>query len=433
MWMLAAAALLGNALPAQNITGTWQGIVSVGGTPFRQIFRFVKADSGWKMVYYSLEEASDSVDATSVTLQGRSLKLVFGPYFGSRGGASYEGTLAADGRSLSGTWIEPDGRYPLTLHRVRGKEEWAVAPHSHSIRFIQVDTGVKLEVLDWGGTGRPLVFLSGLGDAAHVFDFFAPKFTQRYHVYGITRRGFGASSSPAFTRTNYLADRLGDDVLAVIDSLGLHRPVLVGHSIAGEELSSIGSRHPEKVAGLVYLDAGYGYAFYDGARGELFFDRRDLIDQLQRLHLSKLAPAEARALVHTLRDSTLPRFEKDLDRTAKIVDGMPANGPMPDTTPNAGSAIQDGEEKYTSISVPILAIYATPHKVEPMPGVDSAGLAAWWATRDSNTAGYATAFERGVPSARVVRIPNSTHYVFETNEADVLREVNAFLAGLARE
>ena len=33
--------------------------------------------------------------------------------------------------------------------------------------------------------------------------------------------------------------------------------ILAGHAIAGEELSSIGSRYPERVAGLVCLDAGY--------------------------------------------------------------------------------------------------------------------------------------------------------------------------------
>jgi pimeloyl-ACP methyl ester carboxylesterase len=38
--------------------------------------------------------------------------------------------------------------------------------------MIQVEPDVKLEVLDWGGTGRPLVLLSGLGDTAHVFDKF---------------------------------------------------------------------------------------------------------------------------------------------------------------------------------------------------------------------------------------------------------------------
>jgi len=43
-------------------------------------------------------------------------------------------------------------------------------------------------------------------------------------VYGISRRGYGASSSP---ESGYTADRLGDDVLAVIDALKLNRPVLV--------------------------------------------------------------------------------------------------------------------------------------------------------------------------------------------------------------
>ena len=81
---------------------------------------------------------------------------------------------------------------------------------AHTVQFITVDENVKLEVLDWGGSGRPVVLLTGLGNNAHVYDKFAPKLTASYHVYGITRRGFGASSAPA---TGYSADRLGDDVL----------------------------------------------------------------------------------------------------------------------------------------------------------------------------------------------------------------------------
>jgi len=82
-----------------------------------------------------------------------------------------------------------------------------------------------------------------------------------FHVYGITRRGFGESG---FSAEGYGADRLGDDVLAVLNALKLSRLVLVGHSIAGEELSSVANRHPERVAGLVYLDAAYPYAFDNG-------------------------------------------------------------------------------------------------------------------------------------------------------------------------
>src|ERR1700733_3556936 len=38
-----------------------------------------------------------------------------------------------------------------------------------STRFVEVEKGVKLEVLDWGGTGRPVVLLAGLGNTAHAF------------------------------------------------------------------------------------------------------------------------------------------------------------------------------------------------------------------------------------------------------------------------
>src|SRR5580698_1479317 len=118
----------------------------------------------------------------------------------------------------------------------------AASAQTPRIQFITVDRvsdkDVKLEVIDFGGAGRPLVLLAGLGSDAHAFNKFAPKLTARYHVYGITRRGFGVSSAPS---TGYTADRLGDDVLAVLDYLKLDRPILVGHSIAGEELSSIGS------------------------------------------------------------------------------------------------------------------------------------------------------------------------------------------------
>ena len=134
-------------------------------------------------------------------------------------------------------------------------------PSSHVSRFIPVGQDVRLEVLDWGGAGRPLVLLPGGGDTAHVFDDFAPKLTSDFHVYGITRRGFGESGFAPLTSG---ADTFGDDVLAVLDALKLESPVLVGHSIGGQELSSIGTRYPNRVAALVYLDAAYPYAFDNG-------------------------------------------------------------------------------------------------------------------------------------------------------------------------
>src|SRR5262245_37345024 len=69
-------------------------------------------------------------------------------------------------------------------------------PYPHKTRFVEVEKGVKLEVLDWGGSGRPVILLAGLGRTAHNFDTFAPKLLKDYRVYAITRRGYGYSSQP---------------------------------------------------------------------------------------------------------------------------------------------------------------------------------------------------------------------------------------------
>src|SRR5436853_3472878 len=103
--------------------------------------------------------------------------------------------------------------------------------------------------------------LAGGGFTAHVFDDFAPKLAASWHVYGITRRGFGTSG---YSATQTPAERLGEDVVAVIDALKMNRPVLVGHSIADAEMSSVAKNHPDRIAGMVYLDAAYSYAFDNG-------------------------------------------------------------------------------------------------------------------------------------------------------------------------
>ena len=52
------------------------------------------------------------------------------------------------------------------------------------------------------------------------------------------------------------------------------------------------------------------------------------------------------------------------------------------------------------------------------------------ATLDALTEKQAKAFEDGVPTARVIRLRGAHHYVYLSNEADVLREMRAFLTGL---
>ena len=309
------------------------------------------------------------------------------------------------------------------LNNATPRDSW---PHTMSIT---VDDNVKLEVLDWGGSGRSLVFLAGLGDTAHVFDEFAPKLTEKYHVYGITRRGFGASSAPIPSSANYSADRLGDDVLAVIDSLKLDRPVLVGHSMAGEELSSVGSRHPDKVAGLIYLEAAYSYAYYDRAQGDLLLDALELRKKLEQFVPGK-GPQDQKPLEQELLQTDLPRFETDLQEQQKVLQSMSPRTQRPDDVPPAVQAILAGEQEFTNVPVPILAIFANPHDLGSMFKDDPAARSAAVARDVAYTGTQAKAVQTGLPTSRVVQLPNADHYVFQSNESDVLREMNAFLNSL---
>ncbi|MEZ2347838.1 alpha/beta fold hydrolase [Terriglobus sp. RCC_193] len=300
---------------------------------------------------------------------------------------------------------------------------------SHATRFIAVEKDVLLEVIDWGGSGRPLVFLAGLGNTAHVFEMFAPRFTATNHVYGITRRGFGASSAPVPADGVYSADRLGDDVLAVIASLNLDRPVLVGHSIAGEELSSIGSRHPERIAGLIYLDAGYAYAYYPRDRGDLQIDANDLERSLNRLYQG--GPVGRKPLVDALLKVGLPQLERDLQAEQKALKSFPDRPRIArDDIESIEGAIFQGEQKYTEIRSPTLAFFAVPHHYPGLENEEPIAVAAVKARDLADSSAQAKAFEEGIPGARVIRLPNADHYVFRSNEVDVEREMLAFLKAL---
>ena len=97
-------------------------------------------------------------------------------------------------------------------------------------KFVSVAPGVNLEVLDWGGSGETMVLLTGSGDNAHVYDYFAFQFTDFFHVIGITRRGWLPSSQPLPSkppRTGYDVDTRAGDYIKVLDTLGIKKVVFV--------------------------------------------------------------------------------------------------------------------------------------------------------------------------------------------------------------
>lgn len=423
--LLAVVACCCTVLSAQDISGIWQGTLNAGGG-LRTVLKIESSgNGGLKGTFYSIDQSSQGLSIPAITLQNSVLKFSIQEVDGD-----YEGRLSADGNAITGSWHQGQS-FPLNFQRATQETAWKIDPTPHTMQFVPVDAGVKLEVLDWGGIGRPLILLAGLGNTAHDFDRFALKLTGAYHVYGITRRGFGASSAPRPDDENYSADRLGDDILAVMAALKIERPVLAGHSIAGEELSSIGTRYPEKVAGLIYLDAGYGYAYYDdhAEAGDTASDSAELRRAMDKL-FAPVSIGEHKAIVKQLLEETLPRFERDLRDVQKQLAAMPDNTPAPPDTPSfrIASAIQRGMQSYRGVKCPVLAIFAVPHNFGPSAPKDPDLIAR----RNARDLAQVAAFQAGNPGAHVVRLPNADHFIFLSNEADVLREMNAFLSKLPR-
>lgn len=301
------------------------------------------------------------------------------------------------------------------------------------VEFITVEPGVRLQVLDWGGPPphgpkSALVFLSGLGLTAHEFDGFAPQFVGQYHVYGITRRGFGDSSRPEPTLANYSAERLGEDVLAVIAALHLDRPVLAGHSIAGEEMSWVGSVHPEKVAGLIYLDAAYAFAYDARLPDDWWMGMIDLRQRIEALRAGATIDAQyAREFLESTK-----RLEIASQALVQQMASLP--GPPPPAPSPIPLAVIFGEEEFTRIQTPAMAIFACPHSLRslPIPVTGASGQAQALLQRQdaARCTAQSDAFEKGNPSDPVVRIANADHAVFNSNPKEVERAMNDFLAKL---
>lgn len=244
----------------------------------------------------------------------------------------------------------------------------------------------------------------------------------------------------------------------------------MGHSIAGEELSSVGSRYPERVAGLIYLDAAYSYAYYYRGVDSFDIDAAELRHKLDQLAKGSTSQTQ---LVEDLLQKNLPVFERDLQEIRELDKAAPAKPvrPLPragdlasfpafrvwvkrtqgiyfpeaelrethesapgggvgKARPGSASDIIAGEQKYENIRVPVLAVYANPKEPSPYTYKTPAERAAVKTILTRRADAEIKAFQAGVPSAHIVRVAHANHYVFLSNESDVLREMNAFLAAL---
>lgn len=175
--------------------------------------------------------------------------------------------------------------------------------------------------------------------------------------------------------------------------------MLAGHSVAGEELSSIGARRSDRIAGLIYLDAAWD------------------------------------------RTYVVPKENKDRGKEGSFAKmGIPEQPkPIPGRF-NPEDEVRAGVEKpdYARIRVPALALYAAARSwKELMPGSPEITDPEKQAAAEQVVAAaarirkhMAESFRAGVVNSRVVEIQGASHYLFQTRDAEILREMRAFLESL---
>jgi pimeloyl-ACP methyl ester carboxylesterase len=312
-------------------------------------------------------------------------------------------------------------RVPSRLPRDDG---W-VDSTKHQAGFITVQRGVRIHYLDFGGSGPPLFLIPGIGNTAHAYDDFAPALTDKYHVYAMTRRGFGESSHPA---RGYDMQRLVLDIRAVMDSLKLTRVDLVGHSFAGQEMTKFVRAYPERVRRMVYLDGAFDNAAVDSVAQEIFttpmlYPPKDpLRDQ---------DTATYRAYVNYVRSSRGVRIPESDIRVRVKYDGIIEELGVGYT--GIGREATNEPQEWDKLPRPALGIFALRERFEQSEPwvkadtmwredvkayIDKAKEVTEWAMKD---------FLRA-PKSEVLAISGGHHWIFVSHRDRVLAAVREFLA-----
>ncbi len=300
-------------------------------------------------------------------------------------------------------------------------------PIPPQVKMITLEPGVELELLDWGGQGDPIMFLAGLGNSAHVYENFAHHFVANHRVYGLTRRGYGASSQPKY---GYDIPTLALDIKRVMDHQQIERITLIGHSIAGDEMTAFATTFPDRVNRLVYLDAAY--------------DRSDFVNLMRKAPYPPQAQPvmsaadstsflTVTAYLSNMFGMTYPEAEVLATRTFAN-DGRLKGSVTPD---HIGVKIIMSLEtpNYQAVKCPTLAIYAVfNHVYELFPNYEE------FDQKNKQIAHHSMEvlkpyvldqiqyFKDQMAGEQVVQFDGADHFIFLTHEREVVTELLEFLA-----
>ena len=302
----------------------------------------------------------------------------------------------------------------------------------HKSDFVNVN-GIRLHYLDWGGSGDVLLCLAGMGCNAHIFDDLAPRFTDKFHVMALTRRGHGESDHP---ETGYDVATLTEDILQFLDVLGIKKVILAGHSMANVELSHFSALYPERVLKLIFLDAAYdrSTAFYKDMVENSPFRRIqppgldvDYYSPEEYFAAMKKAYPSFKAIwTEAMEQQSLHEITKTAD--GKIIDRMSDEISKAITNTLTSYVPEDSKIKAATLAFFALSKGMYSISTDWMTDQQKAEIMNHVQTRENFwTQESIELFQRNVPHAKVVEIADGHHYCFIAQEELVYEEMRKFL------
>ncbi len=120
---------------------------------------------------------------------------------------------------------------------------------------VTLPNGVQLAARRAGTGGRTFVLVHGLASNARLWDGVATRVAAAGHTaIAVDQRGHGLSSAPT---DGYDTDTCADDLAALVETLGLARPVVAGQSWGGNVVLSLAARHPAVAGAVCCVDGGW--------------------------------------------------------------------------------------------------------------------------------------------------------------------------------
>jgi pimeloyl-ACP methyl ester carboxylesterase len=288
--------------------------------------------------------------------------------------------------------------------------------------FVKV-RGVRLQYLDWGGIGEGLLFVPGGCDTAYVFGDIAPAFTDHFHVVSFTPRGCGQSDHPV---SGYDLDALLKEMAGFLDTVGIRKATLAGHSSGGGKITRFARLYGSRVSRLVYFDTVYSHVAPDleGKIGAAIVDR---IGGSPRASLDLMRQSE------TLWE--LGSWSEARQRNLREIFTEEVNGSLKSVTPRAWLTAFDtdmraGRYFETRVSHPALMIFSKNLDQERVNQFNQAtrdALASSVSETAESRLKQMKEFEANGSHIKIVDMERTGHYCFVHKPREVIRLMREFL------